>query len=76
MPRLNAGGQGSEAPAHRQLRHCPAGARLAEGLNPGISNVVAVEPQFLCIAHQTKRLGQENVHTKSQGFKARGWGVS
>ena len=45
MPRLNAGGQGSEAPAHRQLCHCPRGARIGKGGEAGVANLVPGEAE-------------------------------
>ena len=43
MPRLKACGQGSEAPAHRQLRQCPTGKGTRERLEPLVSDLVFVK---------------------------------
>ena len=63
-------------------RHRPAAAladgldRLCEGLKPLVANLVAIEVEQLCIAHQTKRLGQESAHAKRQGQRTGQCGAS
>ena len=74
MPRIKAWGQGSEAPAHLQLRHCPTGAGVGESRYTSVADLVSVEVKVLRTArmpHQTRLSGVENAHAKSQGMGVR-----
>ena len=76
MPSLKAWEQGSGAPAHRQVVQGPALNCLSESGEACVANVVVVQPQLLCMAHQTNVLRQESAHAKSQGMVTRHWGAS
>ena len=74
MPSLKAWDQGSEAPAHLQLRHCPTGAGVSQSRYASIANLVGIEPKLLrlaCMAHQTKLSGPENAPAMAQGMGLR-----
>jgi hypothetical protein len=58
------------------LVQAPALHRLRESGEACIANVVAEQPQLLCMAHQTKRLSQKGVYANSQGMGTRQWGAS
>ena len=74
MPRLKAWGQGSEAPAHLQLRHGPTGASVGQSRYTCVADLVVAEFKLLRMAHmahQTKLSDQENTHAKAQGMSPR-----
>ena len=63
MASLRAWGQGSGAPAYRQLVQRPALNRLGESSKACVSNLVVVEKKFMRMAHQTKGMSpQESAH--------------
>ena len=76
MPSLRAWGQGSGAPAHRQLVQRPLPQSVRKGDHAGVPNLVVIEVKQLHNAHETKLLRQESVHAKSQGMGTRQWGAS
>ena len=55
MPRLKACGQGSEAPAHLQLRHCAAATlrdgldRLSKSGDAGVTDLVVRQVEFFAL---------------------------
>ena len=48
-PRLKACGQGSEAPAHLQLRQCAPGTHVREGREAGVADLVEGERELLAL---------------------------
>ena len=73
---LKAWGQGSGAPAYRQVVQRPTLNRRGESGEASVRNLVVVEHKLLHMAHQTKRLSQKGVYAKSQGMGTRQWGAS
>ena len=73
---LKAWGQGSGAPAYRQVVQRPALNRLSESGEACVADLVASEIKALRMAHQTNALSQESAHEESQGMGTRQWGAS
>ena len=51
MPCLKAWDQGSEAPAHLQLRQCPNGAGIREGRATGVADLIPVKTEMGAVCH-------------------------
>ena len=71
MPSLRAWGQGSGAPAHRNLVQGPLLQGLRELDHALVTYLVVVEEERLRMAHETKRRSQER---RMPSHKARGQG--
>ena len=74
MSSLKVWGQGSEASADLQLRHCPTGASLGQSGYTGVADLIVVQPKLLQrahMAHQIKLSDLENKPAKSQGMSPR-----